>query len=370
MEKEDKKKKKKKDKGKKGKEEDGDGEEEGQKKEKKEKKKKEKKEKKDKAAADTLETEPSRPSKKISKKSVAVIAGLCLTLLAMIIVFSSIVPAFFDKKDARDAYYRSDYAKAYELLYGKQLDNSDTIIYNQSKIIVEMNRKLDAYHNYLAIGEDVRALDALMMGVQKYPDILLDAEEYHVTQEVDAVYETILNILNDKYELTETMAKIIIDYDDVTYTRKLEAVVNGTLFLDPYAEDRTSSDVLPEEQDFFVDTPGNVLGGNTETVENTTGDVSADTALLDSEPEEAPADAAVENPAVDVPDTTSVLGQDTEPEVTYIPEEPAAADSSVPNTDSNTDGSVYIPSGSNSGSGSQGQMIQGVRQPLDVQIHQ
>ena len=389
LEKEDKKKKKKKDKGKKGKEgkeEDGDGEEEeGKQKGKKEKKEKKKKEKKEKnAAADALETEPARPAKKVSKKSVAVIAGLCITLLAMIIVFCSIVPAFFDKKGARDAYYQSDYARAYELLYGKKLDNSDTIIYNQSKIIVEMNRKLEAYHNYLAIGEGVRALDALMMGVQKYPDIMLDAEEYHVTQEVNAIYETMLNILNDKYGITEHMAQVIIDYDDVTYTRKLESVVNGTPFTNPYAEERTSTDVLPEEQDFFTDTadtPDNVLGGREEEAGNPENqEIPQEQDTQGNETTDAQQDGSVSDTAGDYPvDTTgdtSVLPENTlEVTDTMVSQEEPAAEENPAGTDNGTDGNAVDFSGmsgtdSNSGGNSQGQMIQGIRQPLDVQIHQ
>ena len=383
LEKEDKKKKKKKDKGKKGKEEDGNDEgEEGKQKGKKEKKEKKKKEKKEKnAAADTLETEPARPAKKVSKKSVAVIAGLCITLLAMIIVFCSIVPAFFDKKSARDAYYQSDYARAYELLYGKKLDNSDTIIYNQSKIIVEMNRKLEAYHNYLAIGEGVRALDALMMGIQRYPDIMLDAEEYHVTQEVNAIYETMLNILNDKYGITEHMAQVIIDYDDVTYTRKLESVVNGTPFTNPYAEDRTSTDVLPEEQDFFVDTadtPDNVLDGMEEDAGNQENqEIPQEQDTPENEiPDGSVSDSTGDNPA-DTDGDTSVLQPENTLDMTdtMVSREEPAAEENPAETDTGTDGNAVDFSGgygtdSNSGGNSQGQMIQGIRQPLDVQIHQ
>ncbi len=382
LEKEDKKKKKKKDKGKKGKEDGDDEGEEGKQKGKKEKKEKKKKEKKEKnAAADTLETEPARPAKKVSKKSVAVIAGLCITLLAMIIVFCSIVPAFFDKKSARDAYYQSDYARAYELLYGKKLDNSDTIIYNQSKIIVEMNRKLEAYHNYLAIGEGVRALDALMMGIQRYPDIMLDAEEYHVTQEVNAIYETMLNILNDKYGITEHMAQVIIDYDDVTYTRKLESVVNGTPFTNPYAEDRTSTDVLPEEQDFFVDTadtPDNVLDGmEEEAVNQENQEIPQEQDTPENEiPDGSVSDSTGDNPA-DTDGDTSVLQPENTLEMTdtMVSREEPAAEENPAETDTGTDGNAVDFSGgygtdSNSGGNSQGQMIQGIRQPLDVQIHQ
>ncbi len=365
LDKEDKKKKKKKGKKGKGESEGEEGEESGKKKEKKKKEKKEKKEKK--AAADTLETEPEKLSKRISKKSIAVIAGLGLTLTAMIIVFCSIVPMFFDKKAARDAYYQADYKKSYELLYNKKLDSSDTIIYNQSKIIVEMSRKLEAYHNYLAIGDEVRALDALMIGVQKYPDLMLEAEEYHVTQEVDAIYETMLNILNDKYEIPEHLAKVIIDYDDLTYTRKLESVVNGTPFENPNAIDWNGSDVLSEEQDFYEDTaPDNVLENQTETTENNGENEPADTALLDGttdSSENPPADTAEENPVLESTEAEQTAGTDTNAEVTYIPEEPVSTDTAVPEDNAGSAGETETPSGG------QGKMIQGVRQPIDVQIH-
>lgn len=364
LDKEDKKKKKK---GKKGKEEEageeGEGGEEEGKGGKKEKKKKKKEKKEKAAAADILETEPAKPAKKISKKNVAVIAGLCLTFTAMIVVLCSIVPGFFDKREARDAYYQLDYAKSYELLYGKKLDNSDTIIYNKSKIIVEMNRKLEAYHNYLAIGEDVRALDALMAGIQKYPDILLEAEEYYVTQEVDAIYETMLNILNDKYDISESMAKVIIDYDDLTYTKKLESIVNGTPFADPSAEVWTSPDILSEERDFLDNTADNVLGESSAMDGTVNADASADTIMLENTLEELTANTEGEITAAEMP-KTSITPEDTNSETAYIPEESVSAETSV--SEENDLGTAGTTDNS---SGSQGQMIQGIRQPIDIQIH-
>ena len=154
----------------------------------------------------------------------------------MIVVSCSIVPGFFDKREARIAYYESDYAKSYDLLYGKRLDSSDTIIFNKSRIILELNRELDSYHNYLGVNQEVYALDALMSGVRKYPDLLLEAEEYHIGQEVSAIYESILNILSDKYDISESVAKVILSYDDLTYTKKLESVVHGTPFVMPGEE--------------------------------------------------------------------------------------------------------------------------------------
>lgn len=48
----------------------------------------------------------------------------------------------FDKRKAREAFYQADYIKSYELMYGKKLDESDAIIYNKAKTILEMKRKL------------------------------------------------------------------------------------------------------------------------------------------------------------------------------------------------------------------------------------
>ena len=120
LEKEDKKKKKKKVKSKK---EGGEG---------KEKKKKEKKPKKvkEKPAKEPDSEKDTKPGKRISKKGVLVIAALCLSLMAMIIVTCSMIPDFFEKREAREAFYESDYIKVYEMLYGKTLDESDEIIFN------------------------------------------------------------------------------------------------------------------------------------------------------------------------------------------------------------------------------------------------
>ncbi len=347
---EDKKKKKKKVKGKKGE----DGEEKG--KPKKEKKKKEKK-KKEKAEASDEAGIPheAKKGKRVSIKSMIVIAGLCLTVTAMIIVMCSIVPEFFDKRKARDAFYESDYIKSYELLYGKKLDENDEMIYNKSKTILEIKRKLDSYHNYLGMGKEIQALDALMSGIQDYPEILIKAEEYRVVQEVNAVYETILNILNDKYYLSEGVAKAIVEYDDVTYTRKLESLVNGTPFLEPVkAEDPAiSEDILPEERALMEQ----------ESPEETEESLNKDDPDLSEQNvnEEDAEELPMENADGDIAEDEAVQEQDTEEEQSPD-EEPA----SVPEEPFSTGEDVSSWTGE---SGGQGEQIQGIRQPIDIQIH-
>lgn len=334
---EDKKKKKKKLKGKK--EEASEDEAENEKKVKEKKKKESKKEKVPKEEAPEA-VRSTKPGKKISGKNIAIITALCLTLMALIIVLVSVVPAFFDKREARAAYYESDYSRSYELLYGKKLDDSDAIIYNKSKIVLSLNRKLSSYHNYMSMGRELQALDALMSGVEKYPKILADAEEYNVINEIDAIYATILNILSDKYDISEEVAKVIVDYDDLTYTRKLESIVYKTPFVMPGEENEeeevrpaSPADILPEERDIIGEN-NSAAGADSEqiTLENMPADTS---------------DNAVQEPAEE-------MMQD-----------------SVGNTVEQTaDAEDTVPAVQNEGSyGNQGQLIQGIRQPLDIKIN-
>lgn len=359
---EDKKKKKKKVKGKKGEEEE---EEKGKKKKpKKEKKKKEKKEKKEESSSESISAGDVKRGKRVSIKSIAVIAGLCLTVTAIIIVLCSIIPVFFDKRAARDAFYESDYKKSYELLYGKKRDENDEMIYNKSKTILEMQRKLDSYHNYLGIGKEVQALDALMSGVENYPAILIEAEEYRVVQEVNAIYETILNILNDKYSLTEALAQTIIEYDDVTYTRRLESLVNNTPFVMPQEEENVpaDTDILPEERALMEQ--GEELAAEEEAGMAEQGNVQ----------EEFPAEAEENGGQEELPQGQSSETQESTEsqsmaEEQQSGEQEAAVQEAGGQTTSSSQGEDVSTWTGESGYGSQGEQIQGIRQPIGIEIH-
>lgn len=344
LEKEDKKKKKKKVKSKK---EGGEG---------KEKKKKEKKPKKvkEKPAKEPDSEKDTKPGKRISKKGVLVIAALCLSLMAMIIVTCSMIPDFFEKREAREAFYESDYIKVYEMMYGKTLDESDEIIFHKAETILQLDRKLDSYQNYLGIGEEVRALDSLMSGVEKYPEILAKAEEYRVTQEVNAIYEMILGVLSDKYSISEEEARTIIAYSDVLYTKRLESLVNGTPFEEPSAAAETNEqpqaeqDILPEEQVIIEE------------------DIPAEPEEVLPQEEEILQEGQPENIEPD----GSLPQEGSSPEEQELPEEEAVPDVNVPVQEGSPSPGEDVSSWTgNSGFGSQGEQIQGIKQPIGVEIH-
>lgn len=243
-----KKKKKKKDKkGKKGK--NGKEEEEDEKKEKKPKKVKKKKEKKKKAEETDLF---APPEKKLSKKKVITVFLFCGTIAASIIVFATILPDSMQKKEAQTAYDQGNYADVYGLLYGKELSEQDKVLFQGSNLILQMDRKLSSYNNYVNLGMSREALNALITGVERYHQILPEAENYNVATEVYDIYAQILGILSANYGLSETdVLNILASEDDLIYSQKLEAVINGESVGEEEEAEVGIQDVLPEEEEIM-----------------------------------------------------------------------------------------------------------------------
>lgn len=233
--------------------EDASGEAEGKK-----KKKKPKREKKEKAKG------PKEKSPKIlSKKMLFSMIAFCATIIAAIVLLSIFLPDYADKKNARTAFYTGDYSKVYELLYDKNLNQSDQLIFERANVVLKLQRRLDSYELNKKIGQEAEALDALLQGTLKYEEILSDAT-YGAEEELQALYRKILDHLEQDYGIGEEEARTINSYDSETYSRKIYSVVNGEDFSDleqeadeegKTADNDKLQDVLPEEEDLIQEEP-------------------------------------------------------------------------------------------------------------------
>ncbi len=245
-----KKKKKDKKKGKKGKDGEGEGEEgaEGEEEGKKVKKKKKKKEKKKKDEEEVDLFAP--PEKKLSKKKVIAVFAFCGTIAVCIVLLSSFLPNYTEMREAHVAYDHQDYAQVYELLYGKELDEQDEALFQRSNLILQMNRKLTSYENYVNLDMRLEALNALITGVERYQVVLPEAEAYNVAVEVSDIYAQILERLSADFGVSEADAlEIIALEDDVAYSQRLEAIISGAVYGEEVPEGR--QDILPEEEEII-----------------------------------------------------------------------------------------------------------------------
>ena len=292
-----KKKKKDKKKGKKGKggeegEEGAEGEEEDSKKA----KKKRKKEKKKKEEEETDLFAP--PEKKLSKKKVITVFVLCGTIAACIVLLVSCLPNYTEKREAHVAYDHQDYAQVYDLLYGKELDEQDEVLFQRSNLILQMNRKLRSYENYGSLDMRLESLNALIGGVARYQEILPEAETYNVVGEVSDIYAQILDRLSADFGVSESDAlEIIALEDDVAYSQRLEAIISGAV----YGEDVPAGrqDVLPEEEEIIERIDGLEPETEEEQPADIQGDVTPEEDMLPEEMLDQPV-SADENTEEDV----------------------------------------------------------------------
>ncbi len=244
------KKDKKKKKGKKGQTEEAPEEgEEGEETEQKEKKPKKKKKKK---KEESEEAASSVPEKKLSKKKVITVFLFCGTIAACIILITSFLPNYLQKNDARAAYDHGYYGDVYDLLYGKKLNEEDEALFQKSSLILQMDRKIASYENYSKMGKRLEALDALLSGVARYQEMLPKAEQYHVTSEVRERYDQIIERLSVDFGVSEADAlETVASEDDVTYTQRVQAIIDGIMYGAGEDVPEVKQDVLLEEEEII-----------------------------------------------------------------------------------------------------------------------
>ncbi len=233
-----------------------------------------KKEKKEKAAAAKQAKKKAKAPKKspkqkkspkeakndplilLQKGEAFMVVALSATLLASAFILSTFLPDYADKQMARQAYAGSDYETVYKLLYGKNLSEDETLIYNKVSTVLELERRLESYENNMTLGRELEAVDALMRGVSWY-HARSAALEPAASGEVDAIYQQICSVLLEKYGITQEEAIEINAYNNTDYTRRLTAMVNGTDFVAPgdeaaQEEPATPQDILPEEEELLT----------------------------------------------------------------------------------------------------------------------
>ncbi len=262
-------KKKKGKKGKKGEEagsaegEEAEGAEDGEKGGKKEKKPK--KVKMPKKVREPLDN-GAASGKKLSFKKILPILLICVTLGVAIFIMTSLAGDYSVKKAGREAYYNGDYQSCYENLYGRDLTESEQVMYSKSESILCIRLWFREYELFVEEGLELQALDSLLQSVQDYPKLYDYASQWNAGNEVSQTYQQILDTLSNKYQLSEAQAKELMAVeDDREYTRRVNMIVQGKGYgawdtpvetKMPQAED-TLEDMLLEEEDLedvqFID---------------------------------------------------------------------------------------------------------------------
>lgn len=251
----------------------GDEEDNGKEDDKKAKKDKKPKKKREKKKKPRKVEEITKPEKKLPKKRVRSIFVLCFSILAAVLILQSVVSKSDNLKEAKNAFNNGDYATCFANLETVDRSEEEEDLYQKSFIIMSVQRKWDAYNNFAAMGNRLEALNSLLEGVAEYRSWEETALEYGVHAQITVIYQDMLDALLG-YGLSQSDVDEILAYESkVTYTKRLDSIVNGTPFvMEEMSEDNSVSepqplqDVLPGEEDFLPD--DNILTDDTVIMED------------------------------------------------------------------------------------------------------
>lgn len=196
----------------------------------KEKKKpaKAKKSKPEKKLKEIVPEEVEKPTRRISPKSIAVVILFALTIFAIVYFGGNLFSASLQKNAAKKAFEVQDYMTCYESLYGIPLSEKEKEMYTHAETVLRMERRITVYEGYLKEGRELEALDSLMRVIAGYEELFTTARECGAAAEVEALYQEVLRILQDKYGVSETDARAIVSSrSNVDYTRYLTALTEG-----------------------------------------------------------------------------------------------------------------------------------------------
>lgn len=223
-------------------EEQEDGEKKGRKKEKPVKSAKPKKEKKVKA----VPVEEEKPSRRISKKSICVVILFAATIFAAILFTGTFLSGILQKQNAKTAFGRQDYLTCYEQMYGMNLSEEEKEMFDHARVVLKMERRIAMYEKYVAEDRELEALDILMRTLAGYDELYASAQSCGAAAEVAALYDRMLQIVQENYGLTEEEARAIaLCESNVDYTRYLTALAEGETVS---AEGGEGKIVLPKEE--------------------------------------------------------------------------------------------------------------------------
>ena len=174
------------------------------------------------------EPEPLIPERKLTLKRVMPVLLVCASLGVVLVVFANATVDYTDKQNAKEAYYAGDYQTCYDNLFGKDLNETEQIMFGTSESILYIRLWIREYEMFVEAGEEVEALDSLIQTVDHYPTLYAYAIQWNAGDEVMTGYSYILNILSEKYGLTEEQAKEIASVrSDYEYTKMVVAIVQG-----------------------------------------------------------------------------------------------------------------------------------------------
>lgn len=160
---------------------------------------------------------------KINKAGASILVVIFAILTVVIIVGTNLYTYNVSIQNAQTDFDRQRYNDAYYDVYGLDIKDEDIVLYDRIMTVMYVNKQLNSYHNYMAIGYADKALDSLLKGLQRYDKYIQLASILDIVDDMNYVKAQILGELRKNFQMTEAEARQLIateeifDYSEYVY---------------------------------------------------------------------------------------------------------------------------------------------------------
>lgn len=197
-------------------------------KKKKEKKVKEKKIKEKKPKKIKQPDEEFNGKVKLSFKGFLLSVTFIAVILLAVIMGGSLFSYKQNMDSAKEHFLKAEYKDAYALVSGLTIKGADEDFYQQARLVMYVAKQYESYTNFKLIGEEAKALDSLVKGVENYDAYIEEADEQGVELDLQNVLGQITVKLQEEYNLSEKDARDLGKINDrKEYSRQIYKIVNS-----------------------------------------------------------------------------------------------------------------------------------------------
>ena len=168
-----------------------------------------------------------QPEGKINKAGATIILLFFVVAAAVVIIGTNIFSYDISIADATHKFGNHKYTEAYEGIRGLDIKEKDMLIHDKIYTVMFVNKQLNSYNNFFAMGDYSSALDSLIKGLSRYDKYIALARQLGIHTDLDYVRKQIMAELQSVYGVDEREALELMDMTDRQgYSERIYAIVS------------------------------------------------------------------------------------------------------------------------------------------------
>lgn len=148
---------------------------------------------------------------RINRIGASFVFALFASIALFVVIGTNIYSYAINIQNATKSFSMQRYNEAYNEVYGLEIKDEDIEIYDKIMTVMFVNKQLNSYNNYSAIGMYPEALDSLLKGLERYDKYYTLATKLGIQTDLDYVRNQIVNELDNVFYLSVEEAYDIIN---------------------------------------------------------------------------------------------------------------------------------------------------------------